>query len=575
MTQSVQPPSSSQSCKPQHAVTFFPFDINHLWSASRQIDFNNCSILQIGTFVRFAPESIRHFALNIRHKRDARPEMRALTETVSGDGALIVSTPLHVSIIVPPFSELAIFTFQNDRNTVLFDSIEGFLSFSAQNKLPLEIDAVRIAQYLVSDQIHNRRTAFRDLKEVEHGCSITAFRNDPDPALLRFDHMPDIVAHPIDPSIQNKDAMDAVRGLLREAIECKANTANAGISLSGGFDSSLVAASYVSAHPKATLSLYHLYSSSNDELVEIAYANAVRERFAHKIKWLDLDHVSDLTLELPRLAIDFRPQFLSGWYERNLMIYEAAKADNIDILLSGDGGDELMLPIDNYPLSPELIGEGFPVMRAITVEAILKEESAWKVVYDWLSGLSAKYMNNWFNSTRATGSMVQFVLPVHDDEIDILENLHLYGDMSLSQLFQYVALRDARYSTIAASVGVCERRPFLYWPLVRYCLSCPRSVMIYGGQERGLFRHAFTDILPRSITNRMLKAGDSDVSSFFDFEILMKRICASPRLDPYLDKERMLTIDIDRMDFDQAVFLMRCATVDAYLDLISARAEHV
>lgn len=553
-------------------MTFFPFDIDHLQSASRQFDLRDCSIVQIGRFDRFVPETIRHFALNIRQERDVLPEMRALTEKICGDGALIVSTPLHVSLIVPAFSEVKVFAFQHAENTVLFDSIEGFLSFTAHNGLPPEIDAVRIAQYLLSDQIHNRRTAFSGLAEVEHGCSVTVFHNRPDLGPLTFDHMPDLVAHPIDPTIQNRDAIEAVRDLLSKALEAKANTENAGVSFSGGFDSSLVATSYMSAHPDATLSLYHLYSPSNDELIEVAYANAVRERFTHKIRWLNVDDASDLTLKLPRLAPDFRPPFLSGWYERNLMVYDAATADNVDVLLSGDGGDELMLPIDNYPLTPELLDEGFPLIRAITVEAMLKEESAWKVGANWLSGQSARYMKHWFNNAGTTDEMSQFVSPIHNDETDIIENQHLYSDMSISQFFQYVALRDARYSTIASSLGVIERRPFLYWPLVQYCLLCPRSVMMHRGQERGLFRQAFADTLPRSITNRMSKAGDSDVSYFFDYEAIKQRMIASPRLDPYLDKERLVTIQTDHMDSDQAVFLMRCATVDAYLNLITARA---
>ncbi|KSV64870.1 hypothetical protein N185_34350 [Sinorhizobium sp. GW3] len=178
-------------------------------------------------------------------------------------------------------------------------------------------------------------------------------------------------------------------------------------------------------------------------------------------------------------------------------------------------------------------------------------------------------MTRWVQSDHDN---IASILPFLKDSslfpMDICRDIARYKRLSISRRFQICTLNDAKRNSLAKSLGVCERKPFLYWTLVRFCISCPRSVLFGGGRERGLFRHAFPDILPRSIANRIGKAGDVNVAALFDYEAVKNKILVCERLPDFLNMDAILAIDTRKLDDETADFMMRCATVDTYLKSI-------
>ncbi len=64
----------------------------------------------------------------------------------------------------------------------------------------------------------------------------------------------------------------------------------------------------------------------------------------------------------------------------------------------------------------------------------------------------------------------------------------------------------------AGSFGVESRHPFLYRPLVEYCIGLPPALLLHDGWTRYVLRAALRDVLPTSIANR---GGKADITSAF------------------------------------------------------------
>ncbi|SDO22569.1 Asparagine synthase [Ensifer sp. YR511] len=486
-----------------------------------------------------------------------------------GDGALLLSTPFQSTLFVPPFSELNIFAWQMDGDTILFDTFARFSSFAARNEISLRIDKEQITQFLASDRMNTKQTVFSGLVEIEHGCSLTVLADDRGASLVEVNHLPDLLCERSLTPMSGSDAAEEIRALTLEAIQFKASHDTVGIATSGGFDSSLIALLYGRAFPEKALHLYHVYSSRVRGLNEIEYFNDVRQRLSSHVTWLDAETTRDVQLDFPNMAPGFRPHMVAGWYERNWKMYAAAKQDGVSVILNGDGGDQLMLCLDEMSLAREFHKEGTPLLRSVVNEAILKQSSVWQVTHNWLAGKSDDYMSKWIHFDADNIEKVKPFLKLKAlFPRRIFRDADRYENLSVSRQHQVCTLNDAKYNSLAAALGVCERKPFLYWPLVRFCVLCPRQILLAGGRERGLFRSAFSDTLPRSIANRVGKSGDVDVVQLFDYATVKKRVLASHTLADYIELDAVSTIDPHNLTDEIAGFLMRCATVDAYLKTI-------
>lgn len=482
-----------------------------------------------------------------------------------GDGAIIVATDQHVTLLIPPFSELNIYAWKTDSKIILFDEVQVFRNYLRDNSIAPEYDVLRLSQFLVSDRINNKLTAYSGLHEVEHAHSITAFRHHHEP-VLEYNHLPALFAKTSGEPRSAAEAAEQIKALTAEAVRAKAAGNRIGLSTSGGIDSSLLATLYESEFPGKRPFLYHVFSSCILGFNEIDYFNDVRSRLSHHVRWLDTETTRDRQLKMPHMAAAFRPPVVSGWFERNWMLYEAARSDDVETLLSGDGGDQLMLCLDEMCLAREFVREGVPLIQSLIDEAFLDRASLWDVAVSWISGRADRAMRQWVHyDLDNTEKVAHLVSHTSHFPVKTFTDAEKYRGFKLSQQFQICTLNDAHYNSVASSLGVRERKPFLYWPLVRYCVACPRHILLSGGVKRGLFRRAFSHVLPRSISNRAGKSGDVDVPQLFDYKEIKTRIMESGQITDLLDLDAIAMIETDTLSDEVAEFLMRCATLDAYL----------
>lgn len=223
-----------------------------------QTDFEtirDCEIIKIGRFQKCDNQSIAHFALNIREKRDVAEETFAIMNDLVGDGAIVVTTPHHSTLLIPPFSELNIFAWRIESGFLLFNNFQEFRKFADLRGMSLEVDRIHLTQFLASDRISNRRTAFTGLEEIEHACSITVLTTGSQPPIA-LNHLPRLFCQPTDVPENHWDAAAQVRALTADAIRAKAGSHTTGIATSGGFDSSLIALIHGREFPEQEPILY-------------------------------------------------------------------------------------------------------------------------------------------------------------------------------------------------------------------------------------------------------------------------------------------------------------------------------
>ena len=77
----------------------------------------------------------------------------------------------------------------------------------------------------------------------------------------------------------------------------------------------------------------------------------------------------------------FRPPKVMSFYEKNWKILDCAASDGVDLLLSGDGGDQLMLCFAAHDLAIDFISEGIPIIPAITNASMIAGTSAWDIFW--------------------------------------------------------------------------------------------------------------------------------------------------------------------------------------------------
>lgn len=557
--------TTPQSCKQLTRTTCGKFQLENLTAPVTCETVHDCVVYKIGHFQQCDSRSVVHFARNIREKRDVPDETFALMELLVGDGAIVVATPYHTTLLVPPFSEHNVFAWRAGDAIFLFDSIQSFRKFVSASRMSLEFDLDYLTQFLASDRLSNKKTAFRGLEEIEHSCSMTILGTDIDSPVV-LNHLPKLLCQPSNVPQSQGEATERVRTLMAEAIRAKACAETVGIAVSGGFDSSLIALLCGREFPGSAPSLYHVYSSRVPTLNEVDYFNDVRERLDHRVKWLDTEDTRDFDLDFPHMVPGFRPPMVAGWYERNWMLYNEARADGVEVLLNGDGGDQLMLCLDDMSLLKDFREEGFSFARSAVSEALLRQTTVWRVLGNWSSGKSDANMLRWIcHDFDNVQSVLPFLKMKNLFPIATSATVEELATLSVSRRFQACTLNDAKYNNVAASIGILERKPFLYWPLVRFCISCPRSLMFTGGRERGLFRSAFSDILPRSIANRVGKSGDVDVPNLFNYAAIKNSVVSSETVSDIIDVEAVASIDPRNLTEETAGFLMRCATVISFL----------
>lgn len=387
------------------------------------------------------------------------------------------------------------------------------------------IDLLSLDEYLTfPHNIATERTFYENVIKLQPGEALKIKNRQL--VTWRYWRAEDI--HP-DPALKDpREGVEILRGLLRKAVACRAETVERpGSHLSGGLDSSALTALAVDINRKAGRPDPLAFSWSpplemrplveNDERIYVQriaeYLN-IPAIYTHVPPSVDILHeVSDPSI-LPLNTVRF---------EQSVM--ENARQQGARVLLSGWGGDELIFSRGiGYPSG--LIQQG----RWLALAHYLKYQYGWKP-RRWVSGL---YTHGLYPLLPETW---QIRLPVRlrkskDATKRALEQAHNLNRFSLPSAgflqpefralleshhkpkFQWIqpGLRNSQlwyldillsriesWAAWSSRLGARHAYPLLDRRIVELALSMPEDWIYHNGKLREFGKQAVSDVLPLSL----------------------------------------------------------------------------
>ncbi len=195
-----------------------------------------------------------------------------------------------------------------------------------------QIDPQSIYDYVYFHVIPAPRTIFREVSRMEPA---TRLQVDARGARTTRWWRPVFAA---DADFHRRDAGEELRGLLRSAVKGSLRSGNVGAYLSGGTDSSTIAGmlGLVSGRPARTYSI-GFGAKGYDEM---AYARIAARHFGtqHHELYVGPEHVAQ---GIPIIAAGYDQPFGNSSALPAYFCAKMAHDDGVDLLLAGDGGDEL------------------------------------------------------------------------------------------------------------------------------------------------------------------------------------------------------------------------------------------
>ena len=407
----------------------------------------------------------------------------------------------------------------HDGSLVAASTLRSVLEASG---LPREPDLVGVADRAVFAGAHPSRTVWSGVTRLPGGHTLVADGHGH--AISRYWHP--------GPAFRNVDVDTAaaeVRRLFDEAVRCRMRaTSTVGVEVSGGFDSTSVAATAV-----GEVGVDGVFAASlafpGMGCDETAYVDAASTHLALPIHRFNALAVSpyDFVDEVQR-SLDTPTLPDSQW---TVPLKRLAAQHGCRVVLTGQGGDHLLYG-DTGAVPGNLLMEGHP-----------------KRAYEWLrlSGLGrgqaaqrlARALAGELTRRHPSAPATQVVAwvrrrgrpPVHRPHPYLGVALATVTELSepeVAPLTQCVgpswpsrASRSRYYlgaqawfvelwDRSATEAGVEGRHPFLDVRLIEYVLSLGEDIVAHGQTPRGLHRAAMAGRLPPALLNRIDKAEFSD-----------------------------------------------------------------
>lgn len=294
------------------------------------------------------------------------------------------------------------------------------------------------------------------------------------------------------------------------------------LELSGGLDSSVLAAAFAACGAPATALNLVTPGTEGDER---DYARATAAATGLALTECGVDADIDLTRPVRgRYARPGMPQILGAADD---LLGDTAREHGVEAFVSGTGGDCIFCaPGSAAPAADalRLFGPGRRFLRAARHIAEIHDASL------WTAGAMA-----WQQAHRPP---LHPIWPASDaflarDKLPHEPDFHPWlvePDGALPGRRSHIRAVVAAFShldgyarhTVAPSLF-----PLLSQPVMECCFSIPTWMWIEGGRDRAIARHAFADLLPSKVIDRRSKGG-MDAYCLRNFE------ANRARLEPYL-----------------------------------------
>lgn len=473
-------------------------------------------------------------------------------------------------VIRSPMGTLSCFRFKIDKATVLTSCPEILADICGSQLQPNWSAAALALKYVY---LLNERTAIDGVLSLQSGQRLT-LQYDTE-KISRIWKPENIAQNSSDSNLQ--DTMELLRQTVLDCCQTWLSAQPNGlITLSGGFDSSLIAGCISAANIPSNIACITYYHDSPliDER-EFARLTAQKNRLPlieHELTSEDVN--LDFYNQLRKIPWPVRPVYEA---ERGRVESDIAKAYGLGASFTGSGGDgvffamEENLAAQDYARSNNISSQFF---KFALLSARLSNTTFWhtlasmiRIRYnssnschdklpknDWeYWGINRDIINsNLFKIDIAPWSHLTdlHILPGKRSQLDTLATPNYYPVLRTSDFLETIC-------------------PFLSQPIVEVCLSIPSYILQFNGRERGLARIVFSDLICPEVNERRFKSHFSDYSH--SMIINNKEFYKDFLLSGVLIKNNILNrneidhgLSTDNLTFEKYSRIMQFADVEAW-----------
>lgn len=317
--------------------------------------------------------------------------------------------------------------------------------------------------------------------------------------------------------LPEREAITAFRDLLSDSVRLRLRSdVPVGVTLSGGLDSSSVVC-LAGGHRRREGAGTPL-DAFNVEFEGAGYSErtfaeaAARQADARMVVLRPSQ--ADLARDWEKFVWHMEEPFGSLSYFSNFQIYRLIREHGIPVVLSGQGGDELLLGYERYRTYDAIFK-----LRALQPWAALREmlsarrHANMPLAAQIASGLY--FSLPWLRAVRRRRLAGPWLQPGFFREYAQTTG-HLIGtmrhrnrhDLQSSELFRYQLPHLLRHDDrVSMAHSVETRLPFLDYRLLELVMGQPTDLLFRGGWSKYILRQAMEGILPAEIRDRTDKMG--------------------------------------------------------------------
>lgn len=384
------------------------------------------------------------------------------------------------------------------------------------DKARLSINGHFLAGWFVAPNIHSGETALEGVSTVLPGELV---EHRADEAHRRF-FWDAICLARSEVEMAISDAKVETGRIVRSCIHAWASCFDKiFLQLSGGLDSTIIAACLANAPTRPEVTCAHFYSTSETS-EERQYAREVADRYGFELIEVSDDDLDVIRLQPQRRSVVPLPIVSRDHVWRELFESLARRGSMIHI--RGDGGDELFCRGDEC--LPDAIGQAYrfgltPKLWGVAMnDALIARNSVWenlalavrhgllKRPYDW-RGITSHFAGAELLSPGVAATALNDRTHWHPRYRSDL-HCHPAKILQAHSILQYT--NHFYFEPVANQLDVIA--PLLSQPHVEFALQAPFHVLRSGGRDRAMARAAFEKEIPSNIVHRKFKALCGDKS---------------------------------------------------------------
>lgn len=460
----------------------------------------------------------------------------------------------------------------NNKRFIFASEIKAILEYTKA-----QVDIKGLDQILTFPGLTSPQTVFKNIKSLEAGHYLV-FKNKDYKLTQYWD-----LEYPLEVEDKGKEYyLEKLDYHLKRAIKLRLNAdVDVGFYLSGGLDSSLIAALIKDLEPNRDRDSYSI-SFSDSKIDESKYQNMMVKELNSKHHTVNFGW-SEIEKRIKEMVYHAEAPLKESYNSCSLALSACVANNKKKVILTGEGADELFGGYIGYRLgSKRELGsdiDGF-MEDEITQRLWGDSEFFYEKNYNEFNEFKESFYSNKvlknFNNFNA----------VENDIIDIkkIENIDFFHKRSYIDF--KVRLPDHLLADhgdrVAYANSIEARYPFLDIELIEFVKTIPPKYMIYNNKEKYILNEYAKKYLPKEITNRekfafvapntsyLLKQDIKWINKILDYKKIKKEGFFNPDMIENL-KNRYLGDDFSLNQTFENDFLMFVLTFEILLETFNIK----